>query len=146
MPVRKPWSARLRPLQTRQSPRTEATPCLQRDDVFAPRQHDPSNRDHVHSGNRVPNDREGILSNLAIRSDVVGGVDVAVVDLTSRNELIDFDRPSAFDLHGIDLLVFHNEVTEPLRLRTRAPCPLGRRPHPFRDRYSAVSIGCRFSG
>jgi hypothetical protein len=78
--------------------------------VFAPRQHNPSNRDHVHFGNRVANDREGVLTNLAVGSDVVGGVDIAVVDLTARHELIDFNGPGAFDLHGIDLLVFDDEV------------------------------------
>ena len=78
--------------------------------MFAPRQHNPSNRDHVHFGNRITNDREGVLTNLAVGSDVVRGFDIAVVDLTARDELIDFDRPGAFDLHGIDFLVLNNEV------------------------------------
>ena len=56
------------------------------------------------------NDREGVLPNLAVGSDVVGGVDIAVVDLTARDELIDFNGPGAFDLHGIDLLVFDDKV------------------------------------
>jgi hypothetical protein len=56
------------------------------------------------------NDREGVLPNLAVGSDVVGGVYIAVVDLTARHELIDFNGPAAFDLHGIDLLVFDDEV------------------------------------
>ena len=78
--------------------------------MFASRQHDPSDRDHVHFGNRVANDRESVLSDLAIGSEVIGGVDIAVVDLAARNELIDLDGPGAFDLHGVDLLVFHDEV------------------------------------
>ena len=78
--------------------------------MFAARQYDPTDGDHVHFGNRVANDREGVLPNLAIGGEVVRGVDIAVVDLTARNELIDFDRPRAFDLHGIDFLVFNNEV------------------------------------
>jgi hypothetical protein len=77
--------------------------------MFAARQDDPTDGDHVHFGNGVANDRKGVLSDLAIRSKVVRGIDIAVVDLTARNELIDFDRPGAFNLHGIDLLIFHNE-------------------------------------
>jgi hypothetical protein len=78
--------------------------------VLAARQYDPTDGDHVHLGNRIANDREGVLSDLAIGSQVVGGVDIAVVDLTARDELIDFDCPGAFDLHGIDLLIFDDEV------------------------------------
>jgi hypothetical protein len=48
---------------------------LQRDDVFAARQDDPTDGDHVHFGNGVANNRKGVLSNLAIRSKVLGGVD-----------------------------------------------------------------------
>ena len=106
------------------SPSKTSTPCLQRDDVFPSRQHDPSDRDHVHFGNGIANDREGVLSNLAIGSDVVGRVDIAVVDLAARNELIDFDRPGAFDLHGVDLLVFDNEVLTLRDLDIRALCLL----------------------
>jgi hypothetical protein len=39
---------------------------LKRDDVFAARQYDPPDGDHVHFGNRIANNREGILPNLAI--------------------------------------------------------------------------------
>ena len=91
-------------------PHQTSASCLERDDVFSARQHNPTDGDHVHFGNRIANDREGVLSNLAVGSDVVGGVDIAVVDLAARNELIDFDGPGAFDLHGIDLLVFDDEV------------------------------------
>jgi hypothetical protein len=58
----------------------------------------------------ILNDRKGILSHLAVGSDVVGGVDISVIDLASWNELIDFDGSGAFDLHGIDLLVFDEEI------------------------------------
>ena len=78
--------------------------------MFAARQHDPTDGDHVHFGNRVANDRESILPDLAIGGEVVRRVNIPVIDLTSRNELIDLNGPRAFDLDGIDFLVFNNEV------------------------------------
>jgi hypothetical protein len=61
--------------------------------VFAACQNDPTDGDHVHFGNGVANNGKGVLSDLAVGSKVVWGIDVTVVDLTARNELIDFDRP-----------------------------------------------------
>jgi hypothetical protein len=78
--------------------------------VFPSGEYDPTNGDHVHFGNRVTDDGEGILTDLAVRGEVVGRIDKPIVDLISRNKLVDLDRPRAFDLHGIDLLIFDNEV------------------------------------
>jgi len=58
----------------------------------------------------VTNDRESILPHLAIGGEIVRRVNIPVIDLTSRNELIDLNCPRAFDLDGIDFLVFNNEV------------------------------------
>ncbi len=65
--------------------------------MFPPCQYDPTEGDHIHLANGVTNDSKGILSNLTIGGDVVRRVDVAIIDLASRNELIDFDRPRALN-------------------------------------------------
>jgi hypothetical protein len=52
---------------------------------------DPPECDHVHFADGISDDRKGILSHLTIRGDVVRRVDVAIIDLVSRNELIDLD-------------------------------------------------------
>jgi hypothetical protein len=73
-------------------------------------QHDSTERDHVHFADRVPDDRKGILSDLTVRGDVVRRVDVAVIDLISRNKLINLDGPRAFNLHSIKFFIFNDEV------------------------------------
>jgi hypothetical protein len=87
-----------------------AAACLEVDDVFSARQDNTTESNQLHFGYRIADDRKGILSHLAVGSDVVGGVDVSVIDLASWNELINFNRTGAFDLHGIDLLIFDKEV------------------------------------
>jgi hypothetical protein len=55
------------------------------------REHDPSNRDHVHFFNDLPDHDKRILSNLAIRGDVVGTKVIEFIDLLARNELLNLD-------------------------------------------------------
>ena len=109
--------------------------------MLATCQHNSADGDHVHFGDRIANDREGVLSNLAIGSQVVGRVDIAVVDLTARYELIDFDSPGALDLHRIDLLVFHSEV---LTLRHFEPARRVLTEHNIAG--LGISIDCQFCG
>ena len=42
--------------------------------------HHPTQCNHVHFGDSVANDRKGILADLTIGRDIVGGVDVTVID------------------------------------------------------------------
>ena len=48
---------------------------------------------------------KSILSDLTIWRDVVGRINVALVDLALGDELVDVDGPRAFNLNGIELLV-----------------------------------------
>ena len=73
-------------------------------------QHDPAECHHVHFADGVTDDRKGILSDLTIRRDVVRRIDIALVDLALRNELIDVDGSRAFNLNGLELLVLYNEI------------------------------------
>jgi hypothetical protein len=73
-------------------------------------EHDPTESDHVHFTDGVTDDRKGILPDLTIGGDVIRRVDVAVINLVSRNELIDLDGPRALDLNGLEFFVLNDEV------------------------------------
>jgi len=92
--------------------RTYKAPALrlERDHMLAPRQHHPTERDHVQLCNGVPNDGEGFLTHRPIRGYVIGRVDVALIDLIFWNELVDVDGPRALDLNGLYLLILNNHV------------------------------------
>jgi hypothetical protein len=58
----------------------------------------------------VTDDGKGILSDLTVRRDVVRRIDIALVDLALRNELVDVDGARAFNLNGLELLVLDKEI------------------------------------
>src|SRR5262249_27747260 len=78
--------------------------------MLAPRQHHPTERDHVQLCNGVPNDGEGFLTHRPIRRYVIGRVDVALVDLIFWNELVDVDGAGALDLNGFYFLILDKHV------------------------------------
>jgi hypothetical protein len=73
-------------------------------------EHDAAERHHIHLGNGATDDGKSILSDLTVGRDVVRRVDIALVDLAPRNELVDIDGPRAFNLNGLELLVLDNEI------------------------------------
>src|SRR5215471_19107512 len=92
--------------------RTYKAPALrlERDHMLAPRQHHPTERDHVQLCNGVPNDGEGFLTHRPIRGYVIGRVDVALIDLIFWNELVDVDGAGALDLNGFYFLILDDHV------------------------------------
>jgi hypothetical protein len=86
------------------------TPRLKGDNVFSPCQYDPTESDHIHLANGVADDSESILSHLTIGGDVIWRVDVAIIDLISRNKLVDLNGPRALDFDSLKLFVFNDEV------------------------------------
>jgi hypothetical protein len=73
-------------------------------------EHDPTERHHVHFADGVADDGKSILSDLTVRRDVVRRIDIALVDLAPRNELVDVDGARAFKLNGLELLVLDKEI------------------------------------
>ena len=61
-------------------------------------------------GDGVTDDRKRILSDLTVRRDAIRRIDIALVDLALRNELVDVDGARAFNLNGLELLVFDKEI------------------------------------
>src|SRR5262245_43536191 len=80
------------------------------DYVLAPRQHDPAERNHVQLRNGVANDGKSLLPNCAVGGNVVGRVDITLIDLTFWNELVNIDGARAFDLDGLYFLILNNHV------------------------------------
>src|SRR5262249_54894727 len=83
---------------------------FKRNYVLAPRQHDPTERDHVQLCNGVSNDGKSLLTNRTIRGNVVGRVDITLIDLIFWNELVNIDGARAFDLDGLYFLILNNHV------------------------------------
>ena len=69
------------------------TTRLQRDDVLTSRRHHAPERHHALLVDGVAEDAEGLLTDFAIGDDVVRPVDVEIVDLGARHELVDADGP-----------------------------------------------------
>src|SRR6516165_8671015 len=80
------------------------------DYVLAPCQHDPAERNHVQLRNGVANNGKSLLTNCAIRGNVVGRVDIPLIDLIFWNELVNIDGARAFDLDGLYFLILNNHV------------------------------------
>jgi hypothetical protein len=78
--------------------------------VLPARQYHSTDSHHVHFGDRVTDNGEGILTDFAVGGEVVRRVNKPIINLTSRNKLVDLDRASAVDLHGIDFLVLDDQV------------------------------------
>ena len=50
------------------------------------------------------------FDDLVVRRDVVRSIEEALVDLIARHEALDVDGVGAFDLDGIEFLVFDEDV------------------------------------
>ena len=65
---------------------------FERDDVLARREHHLADRDHSLLADGLADHGERLLADLAIRHDVVRVVEIELVDLLARHELVDLDR------------------------------------------------------
>jgi hypothetical protein len=70
--------------------------------LAARREYDLADRNHALLG--LPDHGERLLADLSIGRDAIGAVQVELIDLVSRYELIDIDDPLALDRHGFKLL------------------------------------------
>ena len=85
-------------------------PGLEHDDPLALRQHDTTERDHVLAAHGLADHRKCVLPDLAVRRDVVGAVQIPLVDLLARDERVDFDGVLALDRKGVEFVVVHRDV------------------------------------
>ena len=61
-------------------------------------------------GDGVSNDRESLLTNLAIGGNVVRRIDIPLIELTFWNKSVNIDGARALDLYGLYLLILNNHV------------------------------------
>jgi hypothetical protein len=80
---------------------------LERDDVLAVGQHDPTDRDLVHLSDGFPDHREGVVADLAVGPQVVRTDQVTGVDLLALDKLVDFDGARGFQRELLKLLLGH---------------------------------------
>ena len=80
------------------------------DDVLAASQHYAADCDHVHVADRLPDDGIGVVSNLAVRGQIIGTDDVALVDLLALDELVDLDGAGGFQRYVFEFVLCHLDV------------------------------------
>ena len=54
--------------------------------------------------NGFPNDREGVMADLAVWAQIVGADEISGIDLGAVDEFVDLDRPRRFQRHVLKLL------------------------------------------
>ena len=74
------------------------------------RQHHTTERHHVLAAHGLADYRKCILPDLALRRDVVGAVQIPLVDLRARNERVDLDGVVALDGNGVEFVIIHRDV------------------------------------
>ena len=70
---------------------------------------------------RLADHRKCFLPDLIVRYDVIGAIEVPLVNLLAWNERVDFDRVVALDCDGVEFIVVHRDVNV---LRVLIPAPL----------------------
>ena len=86
-------------------------------------------RDHALAAHGLADHRKCVLPDLIVRRDVVGAVQIPLVDLLARNERVDFDGVVALDRNGVEFVVVHRDVGV---LGVFVAAALYRRPRPVR--------------
>ena len=77
---------------------------FERDDVLARGEGDLAERDRAFLADRLADHCEGLLADFAVRHHVVRAVEVDLIDLFPRHELVDLDHPLALDGNRFQLL------------------------------------------
>ena len=80
------------------------------DDALALGQHDAAERHHALAAHSLADHREGFLSDLIVRRDVVGAVEKSLVDLLARHERVDLDSVVALDRKGVEFVVLDQDI------------------------------------
>ncbi|MGY2930565.1 hypothetical protein ACVWXL_000040 [Bradyrhizobium sp. GM22.5] len=70
-------------------------------------QYHPTDGDLVHLADGFANDGEGVVTYLAVGTQVVGADEVSGIDLTAIDELVDLDGSRRFQRDVFELLLGH---------------------------------------
>jgi hypothetical protein len=91
---------------------------LERDDVLPVGQHYPPDGDLVHLADGLPDHGEGVMADLAVRTQVVGTDHVARIDVGLVDELVDLDGARRFQRDLLELPPCSPRCTGPCRVRS----------------------------
>jgi hypothetical protein len=83
---------------------------LEHHQSLAAEQHDTRQADHLLGAHGVADDRERLLAHPIGGGEIVGRVEVGLVDLCARHEALNVDGVIALDLDGFQLLVLDQDV------------------------------------
>ena len=78
---------------------------LQHQDALAPEQHDAREAHHFLGAHGIADDGERFLADAVGGREIVGRVEIQLVDLVARHEALDIDGVVAFELDRLDLVV-----------------------------------------
>src|SRR5262249_15767786 len=79
------------------------TTRFQRDHMLAGGEDNPPERHHAFLADRLTNNSERLLADLAIRSEVIRAVEIKLVDFFLGHELVDLDCALALAAHCLKL-------------------------------------------
>jgi hypothetical protein len=83
---------------------------LQHHQALAPKQHDASKAYLLLGPHGVADDGKGFLTHAIGGRQVIGRIEIELVDLLARHEALDVDRVIALDLHRLELVVVEHDV------------------------------------
>src|SRR5688572_24014322 len=78
--------------------------------MFARREYDLPQRDHAFFPDRLTDDSESLLTDLTVRNDVIGVLQIELIDLVLGDELIDLNDALALYLNCLQFLRQHLDV------------------------------------
>jgi len=70
-------------------------------------QHQASDRDLVHLADGLADHREGVVPDLAVRTQVIEADQISRINLAAVDELVDLDRPRRFQRDVFEFLLRH---------------------------------------
>jgi hypothetical protein len=83
---------------------------LQHHQALAPKQHDASKAYLLLGPHGVADDGKGFLADAIGRREVIGRIEIELIDLLARHEALDVDGMIALDLHRLQLVVLEHDV------------------------------------
>src|SRR5205823_2117610 len=83
---------------------------FERNDVLAVGQHHAADRDFIHAAAGLADHRIGVVADLAVRHEIIGTDQVAVVDVALRYELVDLNRVGRVERDVVELVLADLDV------------------------------------
>ena len=83
---------------------------LEHDDPLPLRQHGTTERHHPLAAHGFADHGKRFLPDATVWRDVVGALQISLVDLLERNERVDFDGVSALDRNSVEFVIVHRNV------------------------------------